>query len=417
MSRRQRIVIVGASLAGATAAATLRDDGFDGEIQLIGAEPQLPYNRPPLSKGYLRQQELFEDQLVKPAAYYAEQRIELTLGVRATAIDAKRKFVELEGGERVVYDRLVVTTGGRNRKLSVPGADLGGIFQLRTVDDCNRIRRTAQRGRRAVVVGLGFIGCEVSASLRQLGVEVTAVGHSRVPLAGVLGEEVGRVLAGIHREKGVELVLEDSLAAFEGSGRIERVRTERGRILECDMVVAGIGISPNSELLAAAGAQVDNGVLVDERCRTSLSDVFAAGDVTNHWHPIFGRIRVEHWNNGYQQGRSTARSLLGGEQPYDYVHSFWSDQYEHSIAYVGFATSWDRVVFRGRPESRKFLGFYLKDGIVRAAVGVNRGGDPEDPKADGELKAAVNLIRNRVAVDPAKLIDEGVDLRRLVAAR
>ena len=417
MSRRQRIVIVGASLAGATAAATLRDDGFDGEIQLIGAEPQLPYNRPPLSKGYLRQQELFEDQLVKPAAYYAEQRIELTLGVRATAIDAKRKFVELEGGERVVYDRLVVTTGGRNRKLSVPGADLGGIFQLRTVDDCNRIRRIAQHGRRAVVVGLGFIGCEVSASLRQLGVEVTAVEHSRVPLAGVLGEEVGRVLAGIHREKGVELVLEDSLAAFEGSGRIERVRTERGRVLECDMVVAGIGISPNSELLAAAGAQVDNGVLVDERCRTSLSDVFAAGDVTNHWHPIFGRIRVEHWNNGYQQGRSTARSLLGGEQPYDYVHSFWSDQYEHSIVYVGFATGWDRVVFRSRPESRKFLGFYLKDGIVRAAVGVNRGGDPEDPKADGELKAAVNLIRNRVAVDPAKLIDEGVDLRRLVAAR
>ncbi len=174
---------------------------------------------------------------------------------------------------------------------------------------------------------------------------------------------------------------------------------------------------PNSELLAAAGAQVDNGVLVDERCRTSLPDMFAAGDVTNHFHPIFGRLRVEHWNNGYQQGRAAARSLLGGKQPYDYVHSFWSDQYEHVIEYVGFATSWDRVVFRGRPESRKFLGFYLKDGIVSAAVGLNRGGDPEDPKADGELKAAVNLIRNRVAVDPAELIDESVDLRRLVAAR
>src|SRR5712691_9983452 len=412
---RQRIVIIGASLAGATAAATLRDDGFDGEVQLIGAEAQLPYNRPPLSKGYLRQQERFEDQLVKPTGYYAEQHIELKLGVRATAIDAKQKFVELEGGERVVYDRLLVATGGRNRTLSVSGANLEGVFQLRTVEDCDRIRAVTQEGRRAVVMGLGFIGSEVSASLRQLGIEVAAVEGSPVPLARVLGQEVGQVLAGIHREKGVELILEDSVAAFEGSGRVERVRTKKGRVLECDMVVAGIGIVPNTELLAAAGAQVDNGVLVDERCRTSLSDVFAAGDVANHLHPIFGRIRVEHWNNGYQQGRAAARSLLGGEQSYDYVHTFWSDQYEHSIEYVGFATSWDRLVFRGQPESRKFLGFYLKDGIVRAALGLNRGGDPEDPKADGELKAAVNLVRNRVAVDPAKLIDEDVDLRRLVA--
>jgi len=184
-----------------------------------------------------------------------------------------------------------------------------------------------------------------------------------------VGEEVGRALADIHREKGVELALEDSVAAFEGSGRIERVLTTKGRLLVCDLVVAGIGILPNSELLAAAGAAVDNGVLVDERCRTSLPDVWAAGDVANHLHPLFGRLRVEHWNNGYQQGRAAARSLLGGEQPYDYLHSFWSDQYEHVIEYVGFAAGWDRLVFRGRPESRKFLGFYLKDGIVRAAVG------------------------------------------------
>jgi 3-phenylpropionate/trans-cinnamate dioxygenase ferredoxin reductase subunit len=224
------------------------------------------------------------------------------------------------------------------------------------------------------------------------------------------------MLAGIHREKGVDLVLEDSVATIEGSGRVERVRTQKGRVLGCDLVVAGIGIVPNAELLAAAGAQVENGVLVDERCQTSLPDVFAAGDVTNHLHPIFGRLRVEHWNNGYQQGRAAARSLLGGRQPYDYVHSFWSDQYEHAIEYVGFAASWDRVVFRGRPESRKFLGFYLKDGILRAAVGLNRGGDPEDPKADGELKAAVTLVRNRVAVDPARLVDEDVDLRHLMVA-
>src|SRR5438093_5812081 len=413
---RQRIVIVGASLAGATAAATLREEGFDGEIRLIGAEAQLPYNRPPLSKGYLRQQERFEDQLVKPAAYYTEQRIELTLGVRATAIDATQKLVELEGGERVAYDRLLVATGGRNRTLSVPGATLGGVFQLRTVEDCDRIRAVIRRGRRAVVMGFGFIGSEVSASLRQLGVEVAAVEGSRVPLARVLGEEVGQVLASIHREQGVELLAEDSVEAFEGSGRVERVRTRKGRVLECDMVVAGIGIVPNTELLATAGAHVDNGVLVDERCRTTLPDVFAAGDVTNHLHPVFGRLRVEHWNNGYQQGQAAARSLLGGGQPYDYIHSFWSDQYEHSIEYVGFAPGWNRLAFRRRPESRKFLGFYLERGIVRAAVGLNRGGDPEDPQVEGELKAAVKLIRNRTAVDPAKLADEAVDLHGLVVA-
>jgi len=412
---RQRIVIVGAALAGATAAAALREAGFDGSVQLIGEESQLPYHRPPLSKGYLRGQERFEDQLVHPTGYYAEQRIDLKLGARATAIDPGQKLVELEGGGRMAYDRLLVATGGRNRPLSAPGAGLDGIFQLRTVEDCDRIRAAARPGRRAVVVGLGFIGSEVAASLRQLGVEVVAVEGHRVPLARVLGEEVGRVLADIHREKGVELALEDSVAAFEGSGRIERVLTTKGRLLVCDLVVAGIGILPNSELLAAAGAAVDNGVLVDERCRTSLPDVWAAGDVANHLHPLFGRLRVEHWNNGYQQGRAAARSLLGGEQPYDYLHSFWSDQYEHVIEYVGFAAGWDRLVFRGRPESRKFLGFYLKDGIVRAAVGLDRGGDPEDPKADGELKVVANLIRHRVPVDPAQLANDDVDLRRLAA--
>jgi 3-phenylpropionate/trans-cinnamate dioxygenase ferredoxin reductase subunit len=411
---KRRIVIVGASLAGATAAATLREEGFEGEIRLIGAEAQRPYNRPALSKGYLRRQESFDAQLVKPAAYYTEQRIDLTLGVPATAIDPTRKRVELHGGERVAYDQLLVSTGGRNRTLSVPGADLDHVFQLRTVEDCDRIRAATTRARRAVVVGLGFVGSEVCASLRQLGLDVAAVAGTRAPQARVLGDEVGRVLGDIHREKGVELILEDGVVALEGAGRVERVRTRKGRVLECDMVVAGIGIVPNTELLAAAGADVDDGVLVDARCRTSLPDVFAAGDVTSHLHPIFGRLRVEHWNNGDRQGRAAARSLLGSAEPYDYVHTFWSDQYEHLIEYVGFARTWDRVVFRGRPEGRSFLGFYLQGGLVRAVVGFDRGGDPEDPTGDGELKAAVGMIRNRVAADPAQLADEAVDLRRLI---
>ena len=411
--KSQRFVIVGAALAGASAAAALREGGFDGEITLIGAEPLMPYNRPPLSKGYLRGQDRFEDQLVNPPAYYAEHDITLRSGVRADAIDPRRKIVALERGGEVPYDRLLVATGGRNRTLTTPGANLPGIFQLRTVEDCDRIRAVAKPGRRAVVIGLGFIGSEVTASLRQMGIEVTAVEGNPVPLARVLGPEVGAVLAGIHREKGVELVLEDSVAAFEGTGWVERVRTTKGRVLPCDFVVAGIGIVPNAELLAAAGAAVDNGVLVDEHCRTSLPDVYAAGDVANHLHPLFGRLRVEHWNNGYRQGRAAARAMLDGPEPYDYMHSFWSDQYEHVIEYIGFAAAWDRLVFRGDPASRKFLGFYLKDGVVRAAVGLDRGGDPEDPKGDSELAVVAGLIRDRVPADPGRLADESVDLERL----
>lgn len=414
-SPAERIVIVGASLAGASAATALRDGGFSGHIELIGAEDRLPYNRPGLSKGYLRGQERFEDQLVNPAEEYARRNIAIHTGTRATRIDASAKRVELDNGERVPYDRLLVTTGGRNRALRVPGAELGGVFQLRTVEDCDRIRAAARPSARAVVIGMGFIGSEVAASLRQMGVEVAAIVRDRAPLAHVLGPEVGEVLAAIHRDHGVKLALEDSVAAIEGMGRVERVRTARGRLFPCDLVVAGIGIEPNQELLAEAGAQVDNGVLVDAHCRASLPDVYAAGDVANHEHPLFGRVRVEHWNNALHQGQAAARAMLGETEPYDYVHSFWSDQYEHLIEYVGFAATWDRVVFRGLPEGRRFLAFYLRDGVLRAAMGLDRGGDPEDPKADSELKIVAGMIRRRTRLDPARLADETVALTRLAA--
>ena len=414
---RERIVIIGASLAGATAAASLRDGGFEGDITLVGEEARPPYNRPPLSKGYLRGQEKFEDQLVKPADYYAGARIDLRLETRATAVDPARKQVTLGSGERLAYDKLLVTTGSRNRALAAPGAGLPGILQLRTVEDSDLIRAAAQKARRAVLVGFGFIGCEVAASFRQMGVEVAAIYGHPVPLARALGPEVGAVLAEIHRDKGVDLVRDDDVAAFEGTGRVERVRTKKGRVLECDLVVAGIGIVPNVELLASAGAGVDNGILVDEHCRTSLPDVWAAGDVANHMHPLFGRLRVEHWNHGDRHGRAAARALLGDDTPYDYVHSFWSDQYEHVIEYVGFARSWDRVVFRGRREERKLLAFYVKDGVLLAAAGIDRGGDPEDPKSDSELKVVVDMIRDRVPVDADQLADERMELRRLATSR
>jgi 3-phenylpropionate/trans-cinnamate dioxygenase ferredoxin reductase subunit len=262
-----------------------------------------------------------------------------------------------------------------------------------------------------VVVGLGFIGSEVTASLRTLGVEITSVDGQRWPMTRVLGEEVGEVLAAVHQEHGVTLLLQDSVAAFEGQGRVERVRTAGGHLIECDFAVVGMGIVPAVELLESAGAAVDNGVLVDELCRTSLPEVYAAGDLANHWHPVFGRLRVEHWNNGSNQGRAAALSMLDRGRPYDYIHSFWSDQYDQSLEYVGFARAWDRVVFRGSPESRRFLAFYLQDGVLQAVFGLNRGGDPEDPDQDGELKACVPLIRQRARIDPAVLADEDQDLR------
>lgn len=407
---RQRFVIVGAGLAGGTAALTLRQEGFEGEVTLLGAEPHPPYSRPPLSKGYLRGEERFEDQLVAAEQAYATQDIDLQRGARVVRIDANSKLVELEGGEHRPYDRLLVAPGGRNRRPAVQGIDLEGVLQLRTVEEADRIRASALPGRRAVVVGMGFIGSEVTASLRQVGVEVTAVDGNRAPLARVLGREVGEVLAGVHRDHGVELLRQDSVAAFEGNGRVERVRTAAGRVVDCDFVVVGVGIVPNVELLSAAGAAVENGVLVDEMCRTSLPGVYAAGDIANHWHPVFGRLRVEHWNNASNQGRSAALSMLEKGAPYDYVHSFWSDQYDQSLEYLGFARSWDRVVLRGSLESRRFLAFYLNENVLQAVFGLNRGGDPEDPEQDGELKACLPLIRNRTPLDPSLLADEAHDL-------
>lgn len=412
------MVIVGAGLAGGTAALTLRRQGFDGRVTLVGEEGRPPYHRPPLSKTYLRGEEGRDDVLVAAAEEYASLGIELRPATRAARLDARLKTVELDAGaggpyERLRYDRLLVATGSRNARLPVPGADLDGVLQLRSMEQSDRIRAEARPGRRAVVVGMGFIGCEVAASLRQLGVEVVAVEPHAVPLARVLGPEVGAVLADIHREHGVRLVVDDRVAAFEGDGRVERVRTKQGRTLDCDFAVVGVGVIPNVELLQLAGAAVANGVLVDSRCRTTLPDVYAAGDLANHQHPIFGRIRVEHWNNAFHQGEAAARSLVDEGGDYRYVHSFWSDQYQHKIEYLGFAERWDEVVLRGSPASRRFLAFFLQGGAMRAAFGLDRGGDPEDPADDGELKACEPLIREGVPLDPARLADESVGLSSL----
>jgi 3-phenylpropionate/trans-cinnamate dioxygenase ferredoxin reductase subunit len=401
----QRHVILGASLAGATAAITLREEGADGDVILIGAEPQPPYERPPLSKAYLRGEVPFDKALVRPAAFYAEHGIQTMFGTRATRIDPSARVVELEDHRRVSFDALLIATGGRNRTVSIPGVDLDGIYSLRTVQDADRIRAEMIAGRRAVVVGMGFIGSEVAASLRQKGLEVVAIDPSKTPLFRVLGEGVGQTIAKLHRDHGVRMIFEDTVAAFEGTRRVGCVVTKAGLRLECDFAVVGIGIEPAVEALADSGIHVDNGVVVDEYCQTNVSGIYAAGDVANHYHPVFDRqIRVEHWQNAIKQGAAAARNMLGRRIAYDEIHWFWSDQYDANLQYAGFHTQWEQLVVRGRLDSNSYLACYVNDGRIDAAVGLNRA---------KELRRIMPLIKARRPVNLERLRDESVDLRSL----
>ena len=401
----QRHVILGASLAGATAAITLREEGADGDVILIGAEPQPPYERPPLSKAYLRGEVPFDKALVRPAAFYAEHGIQTMFGTRATRIDPSARVVELEDHRRVSFDALLIATGGRNRPVSIPGVDLDGIYSLRTVQDADRIRAEMIAGRRAVVVGMGFIGSEVAASLRQKGLDVVVIDPSKTPLFRVLGEDVGQTIAKLHRDHGVRMIFEDTVAAFEGTRRVGCVVTKAGLRLECDFAVVGIGIEPAVEALADSGIHVDNGVVVDEYCQTNVSGIYAAGDVANHYHPVFDRrIRVEHWQNAIKQGAAAARNMLGRRIAYDEIHWFWSDQYDSNLQYAGFHTQWEQLVVRGRLESASYVACYVNAGRIDAAIGLNRA---------KELRRIMPLIKARRPVNLEQLRDESVDLRSL----
>jgi 3-phenylpropionate/trans-cinnamate dioxygenase ferredoxin reductase component len=405
----QPIVIVGGGLAGGNAAVTLREEGFGGRVVVISREPGIPFGRPPLSKTYLRSEEDLSGWYVRPAAWYRDHDVERLSESGVVAVDAALRRVTLDSGGEVEYQKLLIATGGRNRRLDVPGAELSGIHYLRTAADCDAIKQQALEGRRAVIAGMGFIGCEVAASLTQLGVRVTAVFPGAAPLARVLGMEVGEAIADIHRANGTELCAEDEIVAFEGSGRLQVAVTAAGKRIATDFAVAGIGIEPELPTFAGSPVTLSNGVLVDELCRASAPDIYAAGDVANQLHPVFGRVRVEHYNNAEKQGRAAARSMLGSTTPYDYIHSFWSDQYEHTLEYVGHATTWDEFVVRGSLQERKLIGFYLQDGLVRAAVGLDRGGDPE-LDLDSEMAACARLVAQRVRPAPGQLANEHVDL-------
>jgi 3-phenylpropionate/trans-cinnamate dioxygenase ferredoxin reductase component len=407
------MVIIGGGLAGGNAAATLREEGFAGRVVLVSREPGIPFGRPPLSKTYLRSEEGLDPWYVKPPGWYEEHGVERLVGSCVVAVDPVAHAVLLDSGQQLEYQKVLIATGGRNRRLEVAGAELSGIHYLRTVAECEVIKQEARPGRRAVVVGMGFIGCEVAASLRQLGVQVTSIFPGRAPLERVLGSEVAETIGEIHRAKGVVLLAEDQIVGFEGSERVEAALTANGHRVGCDFVVAGVGIEPDVPAFAGTSVAQSGGVLVNEQCRASQPDVYAAGDVANHLHPIFGRVRVEHFNNAEKQGRAAARSMLGSTAPYDYVHSFWSDQYEHKVEYVGHAAKWDEFVVRGSLEERKLVGFYLLEGQIQAAVGLDRGGDPELDE-DAEMAACARLVAQRASPTPTQLADEEVELSSLV---
>jgi 3-phenylpropionate/trans-cinnamate dioxygenase ferredoxin reductase subunit len=408
MPDKQTHVIVGAALAGAKAAEALRDEGAEGPIVLIGSESEQPYERPPLSKEYLRGEQERSKAHVHPDGFYEDHDIELRTGTTVERIDTDAREVELAGGERARYDRLLLATGAEPRRLDVPGAQLDGVHYLRELPDADALAARLDRGSgRVVVIGAGWIGAEVAASARQKGLDVTLVERGRTPLERVLGREVGEVYAGVHREHGVDLRAGVGLESFEGAGQVERVRLDDGSVLDCDFVVVGVGVTPRIALAEQAGIACDNGILVSERLETSVPGVFAAGDVANALHPFLGRrLRVEHWANALNQPGTAARAMLGKPASYERLPYFFSDQYDVGMEYTGHAEDWDEVVLRGDPAAREFIAFWLREGRVLAAMNVNVW-DVTDP-----IKA---LIHSRQPVAADRLRDPGVPLDELAA--
>lgn len=403
--RRQTFVVIGASLAGGRAAEALRAEGFDGRVVLIGAEPEAPYERPPLSKEILRGSMRMDQLLLKPTEKWADAGIELLTGTRVTGLVPAERAVELMDGRRLTADKVLLCTGGRARELNVPGATLDGVRCLRTVADASAVRRHLHPGASVVVVGAGFIGAEVAASARELGCRVTLLELAGVPLGRVLGTVMGRVFARYHRAKGVDLRTGVGVERIEGDGRVRAVVLSDGHRIEADCVVVGVGIEPAVELAESAGLQVGDGVLVDPYCRTSLDSVFAAGDVANFPDPLLGtRGRLEHWRNAQSQAVAAARSMLGRPEPYAEVPWFWSDQYDLNLQVAGHPALGEEVVVRGDVEAADFCACYLRGDFLTGALAVNR------PR---ELRAAMKLIENRVPVTRDVLADEAVDLRRV----
>jgi 3-phenylpropionate/trans-cinnamate dioxygenase ferredoxin reductase component len=365
-------VIAGAGLAGAKAAEALRSEGFEGRIVLVGDEPEAPYERPPLSKDYLRGESPREQARVHEAGFYADHDIELLTGTTVTDLNASARDVTLSTGERLGYDRLLLATGSEPRRLSAPGAELDGVHHLRTFADSDAIAAALRPGARAVIAGGGWIGMEVAASARQKGLDVTIVELEDVPLSRALGREAGLIYARLHREHGVQLHTGVAVARVEGDRRIERVVLADGRALDADLLVCGLGAIPRTELAQRAGLAVENGVICDASLQTSDPHVFAAGDIANAEHPFYGRrVRVEHWANALNQPEVAARAMLGKPATYDKLPYFFSDQYDAGMEYRGLAIGADAFEIDGDAEAYEFVAYWRREGRTIAAMNVN----------------------------------------------
>lgn len=410
-ARISSVGIVGANIAGASTAEMLRRLGYDGRITLIGAETELPYERPPLSKEFLAGQFDEERLTLRPRAFYDEQRIELWLGQRATALDAATRTITLASGERPRFDRLVLATGSELMPFPVPGVDLPGVYALRTLADAHTLRAAlragASQGGRAVVIGAGFIGSEVAAACRMAGMDVTLIEMLPVPLERALGPEMGALLADVHRARGVEVLTGETVTAIRGTARAEEVVTGSGARIPHAFVVVGTGVRPALGWLAGSGLAIENGVVVDAFCETSAPGIFAAGDIANWpYQPAATapalRVRLEHWDNALRQGETVARNLLGEGVAYHHIPYFWSDQYDLKLQFVGYTPVWDEMVVRGTPPE-SFVAFYLREGRVRAAFSSNRQRDLVTLK---KLVAADPLLPTALLADDQQPLKE-----------
>ncbi len=390
----QTLVIAGSGLAAGKAVEQLRDDGFEGPVVLYGEEHHLPYERPPLSKGYLTGADPLESAFVHDPGWYDDNDVDLRLGTRVTSIDPATHEVVDETGRRQPYDKLLLATGASPRHLPLADDSGAPVAYLRTIEDSQRLRGDFERGVRVAVVGAGWIGLEVAAAARGAGCEVTVLESLDLPLLRVLGPEVAQRFADLHRGHGVDLRTSVQVEGVRHADGATVVRLAGGDAVTADLLVVGVGVTPNDALAREAGLATDNGVLVDERLRSSDPDVLAAGDVANQQHPVLGRrIRVEHWDTAIEQGKAAARTMLGQDTPYDRLPYFFSDQYDLGMEYVGSVgpDGYDEVVVRtGEPGA--FRAYWVKDGIVQAAMHAN------DWDASDELW---NVVGTELSPDPA----------------